>query len=143
MLSRDEMEIAVREWMEAWNRHDLEKVMELFHEDVIFENWSGGRIRGKRNLYKAWRPWFRDNGGFRFETTGTLLDPQSQQALLRWRLYWPSRLEGYRGRTELREGLDVMHFRGGLIDLKLTYTRTSVEIDGRKIKLSPETPESE
>jgi len=140
MLSREDMGKAVRDWMKAWNRHDLEKVMELFHDDVIFENWSGGRVRGKRNLYKVWRPWFNENGGFKFETIGILLDPESQQALLRWRLYWPSRLEGYRGSTEKREGLDVLHFRGGLIDLKLTYSKTSVEIDGREIRLSPKRP---
>lgn len=138
MLSREDMDRAVTEWMKAWNRHDLEGVMKLFHDDVIFENWSGGRVRGRKNLYRVWRPWFSDNGGFEFETIGKLLDSQSQQALLRWRLFWPSRLAGYQGKTEQREGLDVLHFRGGLIDLKLTYTRTSVEIDGRRIKLTPD-----
>ncbi|MBD3179529.1 MAG: DUF4440 domain-containing protein [Candidatus Latescibacteria bacterium] len=139
MLSREEMDSAVKKWMKAWNRHDLEGVMALFHDDVIFENWSGGRVRGKRNLRRVWKPWFNENGGFEFETIGILLDTESQQALLRWKLYWPSRLQGYRGKTEEREGLDVLHFRGGLIDLKLTYTKTAVEIDGRKVRLSPET----
>ena len=132
------MDRTVKEWMDAWNRHDLEGVMRFFHEDVIFENWSGGRVRGKKNLYKAWRPWFTDHGKFKFETTGTVLDTSSQQALVRWRLLWPSRLKGYEGEAEQREGLDVLHFRGGMIDLKLTYTKTTVMIGGRKVPLTPD-----
>ena len=26
----------------AWNAHDLDGVMDLFHEGVVFENWTGG-----------------------------------------------------------------------------------------------------
>jgi hypothetical protein len=139
MLSRKEIDSALTEWMQAWNSHDLEGVMSLFHDEVIFENWSGGRVEGKQNLRRAWRPWFEDNGGFRFETIGKILDPETQQAMLRWYLYWPSRLEGYQGKMEKREGLDLLHFRDRLIDLKITYTRTEVEIEGNKIRLFPDT----
>lgn len=137
MLSREDMHRVISEWMEAWNRHDLEGVMELFHEDVIFENWGGGRVRGKVDLYRVWRPWFQGRSDFKFETIGTILDDDSQQALVRWRLRWPSRLKGYEGEIELREGLDVLHFRAGLIDLKLTYTKTVVEVGGRKVNMTP------
>ena len=43
MLSRKEMETALRRWHQAWADHDLDGVMELFHEDILFENWTGGK----------------------------------------------------------------------------------------------------
>ena len=49
-LSRDEIKMKLREWNLAWNNHDLDRVMELFHEDVFFENWTGAYVKGKHNL---------------------------------------------------------------------------------------------
>jgi len=30
--------------------------MKLFHDEVLFENWTGGKIMGKEALRKAWKP---------------------------------------------------------------------------------------
>jgi ketosteroid isomerase-like protein len=38
MLSREEIEAALRKWHKAWADYDLDGVMALFHEDVLFEN---------------------------------------------------------------------------------------------------------
>ena len=54
MLSREEMVQALEEWNAAWNNHDLNGVMQLFHDEVLFENWTGGKARGKEALRKAW-----------------------------------------------------------------------------------------
>jgi hypothetical protein len=35
--------------------------------------------------------------------------------------------------------VDVLHFKDGKIIKKLTYSKTSLEIDGKKVKLIPET----
>ena len=40
-LSRDEIEKALRKWNLAWDNHDLEGVMDLFHEEIVFDNWKG------------------------------------------------------------------------------------------------------
>ncbi len=45
--SREILE-ALAAWQEAWDRHDLDGVMELFHEEVLFENWTGARVKGER-----------------------------------------------------------------------------------------------
>jgi len=65
-LRREEIISLLKEWNRAWDRHDLEGVMNLFHEEIIFENWTGGNARGKEALRQAWEPWFRNHGGFRF-----------------------------------------------------------------------------
>ena len=109
--------------------------MELFHEDVLFENWTGGQAKGKENLRKAWAPWFENHGGFRFIGEETFIDADQQKALYRWQLEWPSLEKGLEGRPEKRRGVDVLHFRDGKIIQKLTYSKTTIEIDGQRVRL--------
>jgi ketosteroid isomerase-like protein len=55
------MEFA-QDWVDAWNRHDVEAVLAHFHEDVVFTSpvaaqvvpESGGVIRGKAALRDYW-----------------------------------------------------------------------------------------
>ena len=35
-LSREEIITALKEWNHAWGNHDLEGVMKLYHDDIIF-----------------------------------------------------------------------------------------------------------
>ena len=65
-LSRQDFIDALDKWNESWDAYDLDGVMELFHEDIIFDNWTGGQARGFENLRKAWDPWFKNNQGFKF-----------------------------------------------------------------------------
>jgi uncharacterized protein (TIGR02246 family) len=134
-LTKEEILDALAGWQEAWDSHDLEGVMELFHEDVLFENWTGAKARGKENLRRAWTPWFENHGGFRFTREETFVDEAQQMALTRWRLDWPSAEKGHEGRRETRRGVDVIRFEDGKIIEKLTYSKTTIEIDGRRIRL--------
>ncbi len=135
MLSRKEMEEALRRWNRAWDEHDLDGVMELFHPDILFENWTGGRAQGKEALRKAWAPWFRNHGGFRFLEEDTFIDEEGQKALYQWTLEWPSLEEGHEGKPEKRRGVDLLHFQDGKIIRKSTYSKTTLEIGGKRVKL--------
>jgi ketosteroid isomerase-like protein len=135
-LSKEEISKAMAEWDLAWNNHDLNGVMELFHEDVFFQHWQGAIVRGKEALHQAWAPWFENHGGFRFTTEDLFVDEAEQKVLYRWQLDWPSLEKGYEGRPERRRGVDVVHFRDGKIIQKLTYSKTTVEIDGARVRLS-------
>jgi ketosteroid isomerase-like protein len=136
MLSREELKKALRRWNQAWDRHDLEGVMELFHEDILFENWTGGKAQGKEALRQAWKPWFSNHGGFRFNEEDTFIDPDQQKVLYQWQLDWPSGEKAYRGQPEKRRGVDVIHFKDGKIIRKETYSKTVLEIAGKRVKLS-------
>lgn len=140
MLSRDEIREALNQWNHAWDKHDLNGVMELFDDEVLFENWTGGKVKGKESLRQAWAPWFENHGGFRFTEEETFIDEAEQKALFRWQLQWPSFEKGYEGRPERRRGVDVLHFRDGKIIQKLTYSKTAVEIDGKRVQLCAELP---
>ena len=137
MLTRSEILDALSEWNQAWARHDLDGVMALFHDDILFENWTGGRAEGKENLRAAWSEWFQNHANFRFTDEETFVDEQDQKALYRWTLDWASLEKGYEGKRERRRGVDVLHFKDGKIVRKLTYSKTVVEMEGRRIRLTP------
>lgn len=137
-LSRGEIQLALAKWNHAWDEHDLEGVLDLFQEDVYFENWTGGRAQGKQALRQAWGPWFACHGGFRFIPEDTFIDEAEQKILFQWRLEWPSSEKGYQGKPERRRGLDVIHFKDGKIVYKSSYSKTTLEIEGRRVRLGPE-----
>ena len=136
MLNREETIALLSRWNDAWNEHDLDRVMELLHDDVEFENWTGGRVAGKEALRKAWAPWFANHGGFRFTTEDLFVDEKAGKVLFRWALDWPSGEKGREGQPERRRGVDVMRFRDGRIVEKYTYSKTTLEIGGSRVKLT-------
>ena len=136
-LSRKEIKSLLKEWQHAWKNHDLNKVMTFFHEDVFFENWTGAYIKGKNTLRTAWEPWFKNHGDFRFFEEETFIDEEHQKVLYRWVLEWPSNETGFEDKSEIRKGVDVIHFQDGKIINKLTYTKTTIEIDGKRLPLHP------
>ncbi len=135
-LDRNQLIQFMTDWNQGWENHDLDAVMDGFSDDVVFVNWTGARAAGKENLRAAWAPWFAHHGGFRFESEDLFVDETTQQVLYRWALHWPSPEGPFQGQPEIRRGVDVITFRHGKICEKLTYCRTTVEIDGRRIKLS-------
>jgi ketosteroid isomerase-like protein len=135
-LSRTEIVNTLTDWTGAWNAHDLDRIMQLFHDDVLFENWTGARVRGRDALAKAWLQWFATDSQFRFTDEDLFVDESSQKALYRWQLDWPSLEPGYEGRLETRRGVDVLTFRDGLIIEKLTYSKTTLEIGGQRVGLT-------
>ena len=135
-LSRQEIIDALTLWGKAWDAYDIDGVMTLFHEDVIFDNWTGGQAQGKEVLFNAWAPWFKDHGNFKFTPEDTFVDVDEQKVLYRWTLDWPSMESAYAGKPERRRGVDVIHFKDGKIIQKLTYSKTTVEIEGERVKLT-------
>jgi ketosteroid isomerase-like protein len=136
MLRGDQIRGALTDWNDAWNAHDLDKVMDLFHEDIVFENWTGALVQGKDALKMAWESWFCNHGGFRFITEDIFVDEKEQKVLFQWSLEWPSIEKGYKGREEKRRGVDVIHFRDGKISKKITYCKTTLEIEKQLVRLT-------
>ena len=125
-LSKADSTQLVRAWLAQWAAHDLDGVLALIHEDVVFENWTGAVVTGKRSLRRAWLPWFADHDNFRFIEEDLFVDEHDQKVLLQWRLEWPSSDDSRRGQLEIRRGVDVLHFRDRLIHRKYTYSKTNV-----------------
>ena len=79
MLTKKKILDVMTRWNEAWNDHDIDKVAELFHEDIVFEHWTGAKVQGAEALKKAWEPWFKNHGGFRFVTEDLFVDEEAQK----------------------------------------------------------------
>ena len=133
-LSREMLEKSMIDWEQAWNEHDIDGVMELFHTDIVFEHWHGARVSGKENLRAAWTPWFMNHGNFKFTTEDLIIDETAQKVLYQWEFDWPSLERGFEGRHEKRRGVDVIHFKDGKIIKKMTYSKTTIDIDGEKVR---------
>ena len=66
------------DWLEAWNRHDVESVLTHFHDDVVFTSPvaaqvvpdSGGLITGKAALRRYWNAALRTIPDLHFEIIG-------------------------------------------------------------------------
>src|SRR3954463_7635069 len=136
-LTKQEIHERIAKWLRAWDDHNLDGVMDLMHDDVVFENWDGKIIKTNTSLRRAWTPWFLQHGNFLFIAEDIFVDEQEQKALFRWRLEWPSLEINFKGKPEVRRGVDVLHFVDGKIREKLTYSKTSLVIDGRSIALNP------
>jgi ketosteroid isomerase-like protein len=134
MLTKEELREAMVRWGRSWDEHDIGGVMDLFHEEVFFEHWTGTRIDGREALREAWTPWFTNHGGFRFTEEDIFIDEEGQKVLYQWQLDWPSNEKGSLGKLERRRGIDVIHFRDGKIIRKLTYIKTLIKIEGKRIR---------
>ncbi len=130
-----EMQERFEKWLDGWNNHDLEAVMDFFHEEIIFENWDGKSIAGKESLKRAWMPWFFHHGGFRFHRESLFFDEKQQVIVFQWKLEWPSNEEKFRGQKEMRQGVDVMQLKDGKILKKMTYSKTAVQIGNNKYEI--------
>ncbi len=66
-----------RRWNAAFDAHDVDAVLELFHDDVVFTSplaarvmpESGGVIRGKAALHEYWTAALAERPTLRFELT--------------------------------------------------------------------------
>lgn len=133
--SKPEIELLIKEWLNKWNEHNLEEVMNFIHKDIVFENWTGAKIQGKNLLKKAWTPWFRNHGNFKFTDEDIFFDEKDQKLVLMWELEWPSQPGHFTGKTEIRRGVDIVYFLEKKIFRKYSYTKTTVLIDGHPISL--------
>ncbi|MBW8331884.1 MAG: nuclear transport factor 2 family protein [Prolixibacteraceae bacterium] len=132
-LSKSEILVLFNDWLMAWNEHDLDEVMKLMHEDIVFENWTDTKIEGKNTLRRSWTPWFLNHGNFKFIQEDLFFDEDEQKMLFTWRLEWPSALKPFIGKQEIRRGADILYFIDGKISQKLTYSKTTVQIDESQI----------
>jgi hypothetical protein len=135
-LSRAEMIRKMELWLDAWDKHHLDGVLELMHNDVIFENWDGTIVHGKTALRKAWLLWFLNHGNFKFSNEDIFIDEKEQKLLFRWKLEWPSLEKRHLGKAEVRRGVDVIHFKDGKIIVKISYSKTQIYIDNEPVFLN-------
>jgi hypothetical protein len=118
----------IESWMASWNNHDLRGVLRVMADDVAFEHWTGHTIRGKRQLQLAWGPWFANHGDFRFDVRRVCVSDANDCFSFEWVLDWPSPEPERAGQREIREGIDYIQMRNGLVVAKHSYVKTAVKM---------------
>jgi uncharacterized protein (TIGR02246 family) len=74
-----------REWIAAWNSHDLERVLALYDEDGEMASdkipalgfGASGTLRGKEKLRAYWGAAFKKRPNLHFELIDTYVSPDS------------------------------------------------------------------
>ena len=74
-----------REWIAAWNSHDLERILALYAEDAEMTSdkikalglAESGTLRGKENLRVYWRRAFQLLPNLHFDLIDTYVSPDS------------------------------------------------------------------
>ncbi len=119
-LSRAELAAATRDFTDAFNDEDLDRVMGYFADDGVYDQFDGRPAAGRDAIRAAFAPQFAGAyGEMRFLDEDMFVDEAAQKTLISWEctLRKGERHGGWRG-------LDILHFQGGKIIRKLTYAKT-------------------
>jgi ketosteroid isomerase-like protein len=112
----------VQQFNEATNRHDVDGMMALMTEDVVFENTipppDGERRKGQAAVRAAWEELFRSTPGAAFETEEVFA--AGDRCVVRWRYRWAPDRPGKPGHVR---GVDVFQVHAGKIAEKLAYVK--------------------
>jgi ketosteroid isomerase-like protein len=101
---------------DAFNRHDVDGVMALMTNDVLFENTSpppdGERYEGQEAVRAFWEQFFAGSPHAHFTAEDTAV--MGDRAAVRWRYDW--------GSGHIR-GIDLFLVRDGKVAEKLSYVK--------------------
>jgi ketosteroid isomerase-like protein len=111
----------VNRFNEAFNAHDVDAVMALMTEDVVFENTSpapdGERYEGQAAVRAFWERLFRASPRAHFATEDMFA--AGNRCTVRWLYTWDNPRSG-KGHVR---GVDVFTVRDGKVSEKLSYVK--------------------
>lgn len=112
---------AVLAFNDAFNRHDVDGMMELMSEDCVFENTSpppdGAVYAGKAAVTHFWQTFFQQSPHAHIEIEEIF--GVGTRCVMRWRYDWVNDA----GQAGHVRGVDLYQVRGGLICEKLSYVK--------------------
>jgi ketosteroid isomerase-like protein len=105
---------------EAFERHDVDAIMQLMTEDCVFDNTEpapdGKSYVGQAEVRGYWERFFSRTPTARFVTEDAFV--AGDRALIRWVFHWGSGADAGHVR-----GVDVMKVRDGKVAEKLSYVK--------------------
>ena len=106
---------------EAFNRHDVDGMMQLMSEDCVFENTSpapdGEVYSGKEAVTQFWQDFFRESHDAHIEIEEIF--GLGERCVMRWRYNWEDAERKY-GHVR---GVDIFRVRDNLINEKFSYVK--------------------
>ena len=111
----------VLEFNEAFNRHDVARMMKLMSDACIFENTypapDGTRYSGKEAVTQFWQDFFNESPQAHIEIEEIF--GLGERCVMRWRYSWVD-MDGKQGHIR---GVDIFRVRDGSILEKLSYVK--------------------
>jgi len=111
---------AVNAFNDAFNAHDVDAVMRLMTEDVVFENTrpvpDGERHEGQAAVRWFWEGFFARSPKARFVAEEVFA--AGDRCVVRWVYHWVR--DGVPGHVR---GVDIMRVRDGKVAEKLSYVK--------------------
>jgi ketosteroid isomerase-like protein len=112
---------AVRRFLDAFARHDVDGIMAAMTEDCVFENTypppDGERHVGRAAVRGFWERFFRDTPSAAFETEEMFAG--GARCAVRWLYRWRN-ADGSAGHVR---GVDLLRVRDGKVVEKLSYVK--------------------
>ena len=112
--------MAVEKFNAAFNRHDVDAVMDAMTEDCVFENTSptpdGTRIEGAAAVRAYWQKFFAANPDALFETEEIFAT--ADRCVVRWTY---SKTKD--GKPWHLRGVDIFKVKDGKVSEKLAYVK--------------------
>lgn len=111
----------VTRFSEAFRRHDVDGIMAMMTDDVVFESMmpapDGRRVEGQDAMRAFWEQMFAKRPSAHFETEDSFAC--GDRCTVMWRYSWNE--EGDAGHVR---GIDVFRVRDGKVAEKLSYCKT-------------------
>lgn len=126
-FTRDQLVALTADFMSAFNTNDLDKTVDFFAADGVYEEFNGTMNRGPDEVRAAFAPQF--NGAFgqmKFIDEDLIVDAEAGKVMASW----TCTLE-VKGQPAQWRGLDAITFDGdGKVTHKLTYAKAKAPLFG-------------
>ena len=116
---RTELASLTANFLDAFNRADLDATMAYFRADAVYDEFNGSRNQGLEAVRAAFQPQFDGAfGEMKFLDEDQFIDAETGKVLAAWRCTLV-----VKGEPTSWRGLDLLHFEGDKVVYKGTYAK--------------------
>lgn len=118
---RKELETLTKQFVDAFNRQDIDGVASFFAEDAVYEDSSGGSHVGPAAIREAFVPLVcGGRGKIQFDDEDFFAEPEADKVMASWTLNME-----IDGKPVKMRGLDLLHFRDDKLIRKMAYCKAA------------------
>ena len=116
---RDELIQLTNDFVDAFNRMNLDDVVSFFADDGIYEDSTGGRHIGHDAIRIAFEPLVGGSrGSIRFDGEDVFVETDTGKVLASWRLNLDKD-----GEVSVIRGIDILEFEADKLKKKMAYMK--------------------
>ncbi len=116
---RDELIQLTNDFVDAFNRMNLDDVVSFFADDGIYEDSTGGQHIGHDAIRTAFEPLVGGSrGSIRFDGEDVFVETDTGKVLASWRLNLDKD-----GEVSVIRGIDILEFQADKLKKKMAYMK--------------------